>query len=322
MSAPGTALVCLVLALAWDVVFRELPNAAHPVAWFGRLAGAARGRLPLAPPLRALLGGALLLALVPLTVGAVVWITRAARVASPWAESALALFWLQASFSCRGLLDAGLAVERALRANDLATARSGLSSLCSRDPSSLNGSELAGAATASLAENLSDSVVAPLFYYVLFGLPGALAFRAVNTLDAMVGYRGRYEWLGKPAARVDDVLGLVPARLSAILLWLAAVPLRLDVARGWRTCMTDARLTPSPNGGFPMAMTAGLLGVCLVKPDTYTLGAAGDPPSVQTLTDARRLVGLAMTITALLAVAALALGDPTGPVWSCIGSPP
>src|SRR6185436_5493686 len=103
-------------------------------------------------------------------------------------------------FALAALGRAGRAVASALRARDLPAARHGLRSLCSRDPARLDEPRLAAAAIESLAENASDSFVAPLFYYALFGLPGALAYRAANTLDAMIGYHGRFEYLGKPAA--------------------------------------------------------------------------------------------------------------------------
>ena len=115
------------------------------------------------------------------------------------------------------------------------------------------------------------SVVAPLFFLACFGLPGAVAYRAINTLDAMIGYRGRYEWLGKAAARLDDLANLVPARLSVLFLFAAGSgSRRLGAALGvWSR---DHARTESPNAGHPMAMAAGLLGVRLDKPGHYVLG--------------------------------------------------
>src|SRR5207244_3330506 len=147
----------------------------------------------------------------------------------------------------------------------------------------------------SLAENLSDSVVAPLFFLLCFGLEGAIAYRAINTLDAMIGYRGRYEWLGKAAARIDDVANYVPARLTALLLWAAGASLALGRAsglsprRGLRVWRADHARTASPNGGHPMAMAAGLLGVRLDKPAQYVLGA--DLPAATAL-DIERAIAL------------------------------
>src|SRR4029077_4357780 len=160
-------------------------------------------------------------------------------------------------------------VSRALARGDLAAARQGLASLCSRDPAALDGPALAAATIESLAENASDSVVAPLFYFALFGIPGAVFYRAVNTLDAMIGYHGRYEYLGKAAARFDDLLNLIPARLTAWLLLGAGSLTAADATRGWSICRRDGGNTESPNAGRPMAAMAGLLGVELVKAGHY-----------------------------------------------------
>jgi adenosylcobinamide-phosphate synthase len=189
----------------------------------------------------------------------------------------LQVFLVYACVCLFGLLDAAgqLAAALALEAG-LPAARERLRWLCSRDPSQLEEPALVNGAIESLAENLSDSVVAPLFFLCWFGLPGAVVYRGVNTLDAMIGYRGRYEWLGKAAARLDDVLNWLPARITALLLWLAALSCmraqQLDLARGLRVWRADHARTPSPNGGHPMAMAAGLLGVQLDKPDCYVLG--------------------------------------------------
>jgi adenosylcobinamide-phosphate synthase len=159
----------------------------------------------------------------------------------------------------------------------------------------------------SLAENLSDSVVAPLFFLCVGGLPCAVFYRAVNTLDAMIGYRGRFEWLGKAAARLDDVLNFLPARATAWLLWLAAVSCRrsqrLSLARGLAVWRADRARTPSPNGGHPMAMAAGLLGLRLDKPGTYVLGEGLATPSRADLPRA-----VVLTRRAGLLAFALALG--------------
>lgn len=315
------ATVMLALALAIDVAFGEPPNALHPVAWFGTLANKLRATLPLKPAAPALLGGVTLVLAGLACVGALLLTDALLRERAPFLTDLLALFWLQASFAGRALLGAGSVVERALTAGDLPAARAGLRALCSRDPAALSEDELAGAATSSLAENLSDSVVAPLFYYALFGLAGALVFRVVNTLDAMVGYRGRYEWLGKPAARLDDLLGLVPARLTVLLLAAAAWVLRMPVHRGLQVAWRDARETPSPNGGFPMAMVAGVLGARLEKPHTYVLGAEGASPTPETLVLARQLVGLAALMAGLVTCVVVLATGPARSVWDPIGWP-
>jgi len=124
-----------------------------------------------------------------------------------------------------------------------------------------------------VAENVSDSFVAPLFYFLFLGVPGAAAYRTVNTLDAIVGYHGRYEYLGKCAARLDDVLNFLPARISGVLLVAGAYFSRLRGRRAWRTMLRDHNTTESPNAGWPMSAMAGALGVRLEKAGFYRLGA-------------------------------------------------
>jgi adenosylcobinamide-phosphate synthase len=180
----------------------------------------------------------------------------------------------------------------------------------------LSPSLVAAAAIESLAENLVDSWVAPLLAYASFGLTGAYIYRAVNTADAMWGYRTeRYEQLGKTAARLDDLLAFVPARLGALLLVLAGGRGR-DSLRVWRH---DACRTPSPNAGQPMAAAAGQLHVRLEKPGHYVLNAAAPAPSVADVAAARALVARAMLLAALLA---LALAATTRPTWAHQPPPP
>jgi adenosylcobinamide-phosphate synthase len=157
----------------------------------------------------------------------------------------------------------------------------------------------------SLAENISDSFVAPLFYFALLGVPGAIAYRAINTLDSMVGYRGQYEALGKASARLDDVANLIPARLTAALLLLAGLLTRCNVAEGWRVFWRDRRKTPSPNGGRPMAMMAGLLGVRLEKKGVYVLGDEINSLTPETVGLAWRLIMATSFLAALCAAASL-----------------
>src|SRR5258707_3875514 len=125
-------------------------------------------------------------------------------------------------FALRGLGREAQRMRDALAAGSLDEARERLRSLCSRDPSALDASALVAGTIESVAENASDSFVAPLFWFALLGLPGAVFYRAANTLDAMIGYHGKYEWLGKTAARLDDALNFVPARITAGLLLAAA----------------------------------------------------------------------------------------------------
>ena len=222
--------------------------------------------------------------------------------------------WLVTScFAARGLVDAGERLSAHAEAGVSAkpTWRSWLAVLSG--PSALTLTELTAAATESVVENASDSVVAPLFWYALCGIPGLVAYRCVNTLDAMVGYRGKYEWLGKASARLDDLLNLVPARLTAVALLTVGLSVPgCAVAQGWRVLLRDRNETASPNAGWPMAATAGLLGVELAKPGHYTLGAGLSPSSPATLRTACRLSDRTMTSALLLLVGVFVLAAGVG----------
>jgi adenosylcobinamide-phosphate synthase len=292
----------LVVALVLDVALGEPPNAVHPVAWMGKLAALLARRAPRRHSLGQLAAGALIAIAVPLvSAGAAVLVV--ARLASwPVLAFAVSALLLKATFALRGLGRAAFAVRDALACGDLPAARHGLRSLCSRDPSRLAEPELVAAAVESVAENTSDSFVAPLFYYVVLGLPGAIVYRAINTLDAMIGYRGRYEYLGKAAARLDDALNFVPARITAALLLVGGWLCREDVRSGWCVLRRDGHTTESPNAGRPMAAMAGLLRVQLEKPGHYRLGDASEPLEVDKIGEAWRV---AVACAGLAAGAAL-----------------
>ncbi|MBU0830030.1 MAG: adenosylcobinamide-phosphate synthase CbiB, partial [Gammaproteobacteria bacterium] len=187
--------------------------------------------------------------------------------------AALLALLLKPLLAWRMLHDEVMAVEVAL-GQSLPAGRAQLSRLVSRDVSALTAVQVRESAIESLAENLNDSVVAPLFWFALLGLPGAALYRFANTADAMWGYPGmrggRYwQWAGKWAARADDVLSWVPARITALLMAAGAKGLPL------RSLARQARKTPSPNSGWPMAAMALALGVRLAKPGVYTLNSQG-----------------------------------------------
>ena len=195
----------------------------------------------------------------------------------------LRLLLVKSTFSIQLLCTLALQMAKFLEREQLDDARAQLSWLCSRSPSNLSADELAGATLESLAENISDGFVAPLFWYSLLGPLGSLAYRVVNTLDSRVGYRGKFEFLGKTSARCDDVLNLVPARLTCVFLTLAATFVTgCNGSDGIKTAMSDRKQCDSPNAGWPMASMAGLLGVRLEKKGEYCLGA-GPPPNHQAL---------------------------------------
>ena len=296
------------LALLIDLAFGDPPNALHPVAWLGRAANGLVARAPTRGPRRQLVAGALVVVSIVAGAGggAALFVAGVAWLPQSLALTLTALA-LKSTFALRGLGGAGRAVAAHLGAGDLDGARLALRSLCSRDAAALTEAQVAAAAVESIAENSSDSVVAPLFFYALFGLPGAACYRAANTLDAMIGYRGRFEYLGKVAARLDDVLNWIPARLTAGLLLLAGALRRADVAGGRRILLRDGAATESPNAGRPMAAMAGLLGVALEKPGHYRLGDEGAVVGASHIAAAWRLARDAALLAGGMALLAIAL---------------
>ena len=302
MVAAGSMLVALLL----DHFFGEPPVWAHPVVAMGRFLGALGPRLVTWRPAAAFIGGASAWLLGAAMVAALAVAADHALRGLPWPVAALALgVLLKPLLAWRMLRDEVAAVEAAL-AESLDAGRTRLQRLVSRDVSQLDASQVRESAIESLAENLNDSVVAPLFWFMLGGLPAAAIYRFANTADAMWGYRGRYEWAGKWAARADDALSWLPARLTGALLCLAAWQ-----RPAWRALRAEASRTPSPNGGWTMGTMALLLGVHLHKPGVYALNAAGRCPDAahtrQALAWARRAVVWAtgMCMTALFAAQAV-----------------
>jgi adenosylcobinamide-phosphate synthase len=295
----------LLLALVLDLTIGEYPSAFHPVVWMGRCISLLEKRAPRAGHLRQLAWGALAAVTVPalFAAGAALLVVCSRRLG--WAGAPLEALALKSTFALRELGRAGARVREALGRGAVGEARDALRSLCSRDPSRLDPPRLAAAAIESLGENASDSVVAPVLFYVLLGLPGAFAYRAVNTLDARIGYRGKHEWLGKVAARADDIWNFVPARLTALFLLAAGFLCGADVRRGALVLVRDGRKTESPNAGRPMAALAGLLGVELEKVGHYRLGDPVEAVGPDQIGSAWRIVSLAAFLAVGLSLAIL-----------------
>ncbi len=316
VDAPVVCLVCLagalLASLLIDVLWGEPPGWLHPVVGMGRYLGLWRDGLTSLPPVPAFLAGSVAWLAGAVAVGGCAWaVERQLFAWLPALPATLLLaVLLKPLLAWRMLRDEVRAVESALGLS-LAAGRERLAWLVSRDVNALSEAEVRESAIESLAENLNDSVVAPVFWFLLLGLPGAALYRFANTADAMWGYRGVYqgrnwEWAGKWAARADDVLSWLPARLTALLLALVRGGLNLRAVRA------EAARTPSPNSGWPMAAMALALDVGLHKPGVYVLHASGRAPqpadTAQALRYARNVVlALAMIASAALVLIAFAM---------------
>ncbi|WP_380166031.1 adenosylcobinamide-phosphate synthase CbiB [Jannaschia sp. R86511] len=292
----------LVLAVALDELLGEPPTRWHPVVAMGALLRRAERHVPAAPPGRALAAGGAAWSAGAVLSGASGVLLDRATARLPWPGAVLlqgTVLWTL--LSGRLLRDEVAAVEEAL-AGSAAAGRHRVARLVSRDTAALDASQVRQAALGSLSENLCDSVVAPALAHAVGGLGAAAAYRFVNTADAMWGYRSpRFRHAGRVAARADDVANLVPARLSGLLL-VGADPARL------RRLPREAALTPSPNGGWPMAALALRLGVRLAKPGVYELHAVGREPGPADTRQALRLFRRATAATVLLLVVGGLLG--------------
>jgi len=272
-------LIVIALALILDAVvgdmrwlFRAIP---HPVVLIGRLIGFLDNKLN-----RAGRGVATVLAhglVVTVLVSAVAagsgWALSWAAERLPYGV-ALELFCVTVMVAQRSLYDHGRAVALALRRDGLDAGRAAVGHIVGRQTEALDEHGVARGAIESLAENFADGVVAPAFWYLILGLPGLFAYKAINTLDSMIGYRSeRYRHFGISAARLDDVVNLIPSRLAATLIALAAIIApTANPARAFKTMWRDAAKHDSPNAGWPEAAMAGALALALGGPREYLGG--------------------------------------------------
>ncbi|MDI3475466.1 MAG: adenosylcobinamide-phosphate synthase [Thermococcaceae archaeon] len=285
------ALVLLLLALAWDLTLGEPPAKLHPVVWFGRIAGFVDSRYKRRSPVLDFLSGSL----TALIVIAFAFLLSIVPFYAPFPLNYFfAVYLLKSSFAIRSLHEH---VSRTIT-DDIEEKRRAVSMIVSRNTKALDEAHLNSAAIESLAENLNDSVIAPLFYFLLFGLSGAVVYRAVNTLDAMLGYRNeRYEFFGKFSARFDDVLNFIPARLT-VLLYL---PL------GGRKVIEYSRLARFKiNSDKPMAAMSAVLGVWLEKRGVYRF--PGKEPKNEDIKRALRVYWLVVTEWVIVVILLLATG--------------
>jgi adenosylcobinamide-phosphate synthase len=284
----------LLIALTLDIIFGEPPNAWHPVAWLGNLISLETKLAPQRGKFRQTAYGAgIVLVTLGLIVTAIYFLLAQLSELNLIVHVMVAGILLKFSFSLRGLGQAVDSVKRLLSQDNLEQARLSLKSLVSRDTAKLSRSQVISAAVESAAENICDSFVAPLFYFFIFGVPGAVAYRVINTFDTMIGYHGRWEYSGKFAARLDDVANFIPARLTALLIVLAAWICRKNTSQAWHIMARDHNKTESPNAGWTMTAVAGALDVRLEKAGHYRLGDDHIVLSLNTIDASRQIIMVA-----------------------------
>lgn len=301
----------MLAGMGLDALLGE-PRRAHPLVGFGRMAWAIERSLHRDARLRGVL--AWCLAVLP-AVALTAVVAHLLATWSAWASMVFSAAMLYLAIGHRSLGEHARAVEAPLRASDLDAARSSVARMVSRDTQALDASQVAAAATESVLENGADAVFGALFWFTVLGAPGVVLYRLANTLDAMWGYRTpRHERFGWAAARIDDALNYVPARLTALT--YAVLGDTRCALRCWRR---QAPLWDSPNAGPVMAAGAGAIGVRLGGPAPYhgrwedrpVLGE-GDAPNADAIAAALRLVrhgvGLWLGVTAAAALALYWIG--------------
>ena len=298
-----TYLISLAAGYALDLVLGDPHGWPHPIRWIGGLIAWLEPRLrrafPDTPRGRRAAGMALVVLVVGVSAGSCAGLLALAGAVSPWLSSvlgAVVCYWMLAT---KSLKDESMVVLDALEREGLPAARTAVSMIVGRDTANLTEEGVTKAAVETVAENASDGVVAPLFYLALLGPVGGVAYKAVNTMDSMVGYKNdHYLDFGCAAAKLDDIANFIPARLAGMLMCLAAPLAGFDGKGAWRVFKRDRLAHTSPNSAHTEAACAGALGIQLAGPNYYggrlvvkpALGDATRPVERQDIRRANRLL--------------------------------
>jgi adenosylcobinamide-phosphate synthase len=323
-------LIVMIIALAMDITLGELPANAHPVVWMGRCIEILKNPLL---EIESRISGVIITLFTVTVFACLFYLILILFSFNQILYILMASLLLSTTFALKSLLKSVETVKVNLE-EDIEKGRQSISLLVSRDTSKLSEGEIVSAAIESLTENITDSVISPLFYTVLMGimgifaaivifggspeitaqislilgLTGAVAYRVVNTLDAMVGYKDeKNRVIGWFPARSDDYLNYLPARLTGLLMVISIIPLGLDKKNAWRVMKRDASKTPSPNSGYPMAAAAGALQIQLVKPGVYLLGDPINSLKPDKISEAILIAKITITFFLILTLLTLAL---------------
>ena len=257
----------LLLAVLFDIIFGEMPSFFHPVVWMGKLINLFVGAAP--HHYRKIYG----LFMVIFCISITVLLARSLELTGTGIFGlVITAYFLKSSFSIRMLLVSAIGIKKDLDSGKIEKVRSDLRTFVGRDTSKLSAHQSASAVIESLAESFVDGILSPLFYFLVFGLQGALVYRMLNTLDSMVGYKKEpFKELGVVAAKIDDIVNFIPARISPVIIFISSIFFGnpLDALK---TCLLDHNKTASPNSGWPMAAVSGALNVRLEKVGYHLLG--------------------------------------------------
>ena len=284
MSRWVVHLLALLLGFCLDLLLGDPPRAPHPVRVIGALIAALeKGLRKLFPksPGGELAGGIVLVILVLAISTAAAWaVLWLCGLVSVWLSLAVQTLLSYQLLATRSLRDESTKVYRALRDGTLEEARKAVSMIVGRDTERLDEAGVAKAAVETVAENASDGVIAPLLFLAIGGAPLGVLYKSINTMDSMVGYKNdRYLYFGRAAARLDDLVNLIPARLAGVLMCLAARPAGFDGKNAWKIFLRDRKQHKSPNSAHTEAAAAGALDIQLAG-SNYYFGKLVEKPTI------------------------------------------
>jgi adenosylcobinamide-phosphate synthase len=263
------------IAFLIDLIIGEYPDRIHPTIGIGKIIIYLKKKAKHADPHVEKANGVfmalIIILVIALPVGALLWWLRLSFGSIPYIIIGAILF--KATFAIRGMGQYTKPIAKALKNNDMTEARKWLPYIVRRDPNSLNERQTISAAVESIAESTTDGITAPFFFFAIFGVPGAFAYRVINTLDSMVGYKNaEYRNIGWFSAKMDTITNYIPSRLTAYLMVVAAMLLGKNWHESWRILQRDKHKTASPNAGYTISAMAGALNVQLEKQGCYKLG--------------------------------------------------
>jgi len=296
-------LLIFFFAFLIDLAFGEFPGRIHPTVWMGRVIAYFKPKIRSESSRVEKINGVLLgLSVIMLFAIPAYFILFWVRQFFGWIPYiVVSAVLLKLTFALKCMRWYTVPIAEAVKNRDYDKARQLLPYIVRRDPSKLNESQIVSAAVESIAEGTTDGVTSPFFYFVLFGVPGAVAFRVISTLDSMVGYKDKEHInIGWFSASVDTIANYVPARLTAFLMVLAALFLNENWRESWRILQRDKKNTASPNAGWTLSAMAGALSVQLEKPDFYRLGDGEDPKPTHIMKALRIMVLTAVLFSVLV----------------------
>jgi adenosylcobinamide-phosphate synthase len=303
---------CLILIFAFflDLVFGEPPAILHPVVYMGKLIRFLEYYFFKGNTLtQFLLGACLSLLVIAAFTIPTYFLLTFLKEKSYSIYLFISIVLLKTTFALKTLKDSAKVVKDSLSKKDLLLAKEQLKSLVSRENKDLDERLIISATIESVGENTTDSVISPWLFFVFLGVPGAMAFRAINTLDAMIGYRGKYEYFGKFAARLDDIANLIPARIAGLLICIASLFVKKDFLSSFSTMLSGRRKTESPNAGFTIGAIAGALGVELEKKGHYKIGKTKKPLDITAIEDGIKVLEVTAIAALFLCIGLVFLRD-------------